>query len=367
MRTKTLLGVFCCLLLIVASFSYASEKKSEDLEESKGAIGYVPQSSFAGETSLAYYKGIQDAVEELGYEFVVVDPNFDAAKQVEIIENFLAQKDIVGIIVQPIDPKLVTSGIEKANAAGVPIVCSVAGADGGDVLYSCTMDLFHVGQLAAEAMVDGLIEKYGEPRGKVISIGGPLTCMVSNGRGEGMNAVLAKYPDIDVIHRNADWNIPKAEQALRDLLTAHPDADGLLSYTDYYDDGLVGAFKSLDKYKKRDEEGHIIWTSVDGMPDGLQRIRAGYMDATADSACETYGQFVVKYLDDYLNGRPLPEVGEIIEEKDATWSPANVVQGPSGPVVELKSYLVNPDTVDNPNLWGNNTYVVVGNRVEYGD
>ena len=91
------------------------------------------------------------------------------------------------------------------------------------------------------------------------------------------------------------------------------------------------------------------------------------MDATADSACETYGKFTVKYLEDYLNGRPLPKVGDIIEEENATWSPAKVVQGPSGPVLQLRSFLVDSTTVSNPNLWGNNTYIVEGDRVEYGE
>jgi ABC-type sugar transport system substrate-binding protein len=335
-------------------------------DQSKGAIGYVPQSSFAGETSLAYFKGTQDTIEALGYKFVVVDANFDGAKQVEIIENFLAQKDIVGIVVHPIDSALITAGVEKANNAGIPIVSNVSDVAGGKVIFTVTMDLNHVGQLAAEAMVEGLIEKYGEPKGTVITIGGPLSDMVSNGRGDGMNSVLSKYPNIKVIHRAADWNIPKAEEALRDLLTAYPEADGLLSYTDYYDEGLVGAFTSLGKYKLRGEDGHIIWTSVDGTPDGLNRIRDGYMDATADSACETYGQLTVKFLDDYLNGKPLPKVGDIVEDSNATWSPAEVVQGPSGPVLQLKSFLIDPTTVDNPNLWGNKTYMIDGDRVIYG-
>jgi len=223
-----------------------------------------------------------------------------------------------------------------------------------------------VGQLAAEAMVRGLTGRYGEPRGLVLSIGGPLTCMVSNGRGEGMKAVLSKYPKIEVIHRPADWAIPKAEQALRDLLTAYPDADGLLSYTDFYDDGLVGAMQSLGKYKKRGEKGHIIWTSVDGMPDGIRRIKEGYMDATADSACETYGIYTVKYLDAYLNKKPIPKAGDTLTEANATWSPAKVVQGPSGPVMQLRSFLIDPSTINNPNLWGAKTYVVKGDRVEYG-
>ena len=339
------IGVVVLLLCAVSVIGQESKK-------SKGVIGYVPQSSFAGETSLAYFKGTQDTVEKLGYKFVVVDANFDGAKQVEIIENFLAQKDIVGIVVHPIDSQLITSGVIKANNKGIPIVSNVSDVAGGKVVFTVTMDLHNVGQLSAEAMVRELTKRYGEPKGLVISIGGPLSDMVSNGRGEGMQSVLDKYPNIEVIHRAADWNIPKAEQALRDLLTAYPDADGLLSYTDYYDDGLVGALQSLGKYKKRGEKGHIIWTSVDGMPDGIRRIREGYMDATADSACETYGTFTVKYLDAYLNKKPIPTVGDTITEAKATWSPAKVIQGPSGPVMQLRSYLVDSSTVNPIPIYG---------------
>ncbi|MDD3427774.1 MAG: sugar ABC transporter substrate-binding protein [Caldisericia bacterium] len=352
----------------VASVSETTATAAETTKV-KGVIGYVPQSSFAGETSLAYYKGTQDAAEALGYEFVVVDPNFDGAKQVEIIENFLSQPDIVGLVVHPIDSKLIIAGVEKANQAGIPVVSNVSTVDGGKVVFTVTMDLNQVGQFAAEAMVKELEKKYGEPKGVVISIGGPLSDMVSNGRGDGMNSVLSKYPNIKVIHRAADWNIPKAEAALRDLLTANPDADGLLSYTDFYDDGLAGALTSLGKYIKRDEPGHIIWTSVDGMPDGLKRIKEGYMDATADSACETYGQFSVKYLVDFINGKSVPELGDIIEEENATWSPAEVIESASGPVMQLQSFLIDYNNVNdtNINLWGNHSYKVEGDKVVYGE
>ena len=353
-------------LLLCAGMVFASGSQEDTGADGKKIIGYVPQSSFAGETSLAYFKGTQDAVEALGYEFVVIDPNFDGTKQLQIIENLIAQK-VAGIVVHPIDSTLVAAGIKKANAAGIPVVSNVSDVAGGDVKFTVTMDLNSVGSLSAQAMVDRLIEKYGEPKGTVISIGGPLTCMVSNGRGEGMNSVFDKYPGIEVIHRPADWNIYKAEEALRDLLTVHPEADGLISYTDFYNDGLIGALKALDRYKKAGEEGHLIWTSVDGMPDGLARIKEGYMDATADSACETYGKYSVKYLDAAINGEEIPAVGGSVVEEGAAWSPAKVIAGPSGPVMQLKSFLIDSKTVNNSNLWGNNSYEVKDGRVVYSN
>jgi len=370
---KCLVLLILCALVCIGMPAFAGSEKEEVKGESakvekKPVIASVPQSSFAGETSLAYYKGIQDTVEKLGYELLVRDPNFDGAKQVEIMEDIIAQKDsanIQGILLQAIDSTLIVSAVEKANAAGIPVCGVIAVPDGGEVFISVASDLHHVGEVAAQAMVDELVLKYGEPRGLVISIGGPLTCMVSNGRGEGMVDTMAKYPDIEVIHRACDWQIPKAEQAVRDLLTAYPDADGILSYTDYYSDGIESALSSLGKLHKTGDPNHIIWTSVDGMPSGLERIRREVKDATANSPCEIYGVLAMQYLHEYLTTGKKPVIGEVVEKEGEPWSPGKIVQGPSGPVLMLPSYRIDEVTVDEPFLWGNKRYAVREGRVVY--
>ncbi len=320
-------------------------------------IAYLAQSAFANDFTLVEYYGVVDSIKAAGYEPVVYNPDFDGAKQISMMEDAIAAGGLAGIIVHPIDSTLIVNSIKKANDAGIPVVNVVAGSTGGDVLVTVKNDTLAEGSNAAEVIVKELKAKYGEVKGKVLEVHGGLQDDVAKGRSQGYHDYMKDYPNVVTIITNANgWSLPLAEQGTRDELTANPDVDAIFSHADYFNDSIEAGLKAANKLFARPDPKHVIWTSVDGAPSALERIRSGIMDQTSANPNYAYGQWAVKFLLAYLADGTKPVVGTVYEEPGTAWSPAKVVQGASGPEMVMTPFNVTLDTVNSDVLWGNKTW-----------
>lgn len=320
-------------------------------------IAYLAQSAFANDFTLVEYYGVVDSIKAAGYEPVVYNPDFDGAKQISMMEDAIAAGGLAGIIVHPIDSTLIVNAIKKANDAGIPVVNIVAGSTGGDVLVAVKNDTLAEGSNAAKVIVDELKAKYGEVKGKVLEVHGGLQDDVAKGRSQGYHDFMKDYPNVETITTNANgWSLPLAEQGTRDELTANPDIDAIFSHADYFNDSIEAGLKAANKLFARPDPNHVIWTSVDGAPSALDRIRKGIMDQTSANPNYAYGQWAVKFLVAFLTDGTKPEVGKVYEEAGTAWSPAKIVQGAAGPEMIMTPFNVTVATVDSDVLWGNKTW-----------
>jgi ABC-type sugar transport system substrate-binding protein len=335
-----------------------TEEVAEPEEEAKpNKIAYLAQSAFANDFTLVEYYGVVNSIEEAGYEAVVYNPDFDGAEQINMMEDAIAQGDLAGIIVHPIDSTLIVSAIEKANEAGIPVVNIVAGSTGGDVLITVRNDTAAEGSNACEVIVAGLEEKYGEVRGEVLEVHGGLQDDVAKGRSAGFMECIADYPDVEVITTEATgWSLTLAESGTRDMLTANPDVDAIYSHADYFNDAIESGLVAADMLYPRPDENHIIWTSIDGAPHALDRIREGIMDQTSANPNYAYGEWAVEFLVDFIENGTRPEAGAVYEEEGAAWSPARIIEGEYGLEMVMTPFNVTVDTVDSDVLWGNQTW-----------
>ena len=366
---KTLLWLIIATVCIsmVVSFSIAGCKEEaaeetveagEEVVKEKGTIAFVPQSGFAGDSSVAFYWDAHDTVIEYGYEFVMGDPNFDAVKQVEIIEDFIAEGIVDGIIFQPIDAKLGVSAVEKANEAGIPVALFDLGVVDGEVIISVKTNNENEGALAAEKLVNELEKKYGESKGLVLEIGGPLTCSCAQARTTGFHEVIDKYPNIEVIHKPCDWVPANAEEAARDFLSANTEADGLFTHSDYYATAIESVLSLIDRKVKVGEENHLVWVSIDGFPVALRLIKEGVMDSTSNVGMDIIAGLAAKLLiENIAEGKVVKPGDDIIatEEMEGVES-IEITETNIGPLIKISSVLIDSSNVDDPSLWANREY-----------
>ena len=364
------LSVAMVLTLLIGTVSCAPAKAEpaevvveeeaavEVVEETSKKIAYLAQSAFANDFTLVEYYGVVDSIEAAGYEAVIYNPDFDGAAQVDMLDDAIAEGDLAGIVIHPIDATLVIPGIKKANEAGIPVVSIVSRVLGGDVLMTIENDTLAEGSNAAVVIVRELEARYGEVKGKVLEVHGGLQDTVAKGRSQGYNDFMVDYPNVETITTSADgWSLPLAESGTRDMLTANPDIDAIYSHADYFNDSIEAGLVAADKLVARPDPAHVIWTSVDGAPHAFDRIRAGIMDQTSANPNYFYGEWAVKFLIEYIeDGTPPLEVGTVIEEEGTAWSPARVEAGESGPVMIMTPFNVTPETVDADFLWGNQTW-----------
>jgi ABC-type sugar transport system substrate-binding protein len=340
----------------------ATEPIEEEVAESTGEdgprkIAYIAQSAFANDFTLVEYYGVVDSIKAAGYEPVVYNPDFDGATQINMMEDALAVGDLAGIIVHPIDSSLIANAIQKANEAGIPVVNVVAGSTGGDVLITVRNNVLAEGSNACEVIVRDLEARYGEVRGKVLEVHGGLQDDVAKGRSQGYHECMADYPDVETITTEATgWSLTLAESGTRDALTANPDIDAIYSHADYFNDSIEAGLVAANKLQARPSPDHVIWTSVDGAPHALERIRTGIMDQTSANPNYAYGEWAVRFLLDYIQNGVRPEVGQVFEEEGTSWSPAEIVEGAAGPEMVMTPFNVTVETVDSEVLWGNQTW-----------
>ncbi|MFA7407383.1 MAG: sugar ABC transporter substrate-binding protein [Anaerolineaceae bacterium] len=372
MLGKTKILLIGLLILVLFAGVIGCTQKPETVEEvSKPAeevveaevpvskkIAYIAQSAFANDFTLVEYYGVVDSIEAAGYEAVIYNPDFDGAAQIDMVEDAIARGDLAGIIIHPIDSVLIVNAIEKANAAGIPVVNIVAGSEGGDVLVNVRSNEEAEGTNACSVVAAGLKERYGEVKGKILEVHGGLQDDVAKGRSKGFTDCMAEYPGVTIVTTEATgWSLTLAESGTRDALTANPDVDALYSHADYFNDAIEAGLVAANMLHPRPDEQHIIWTSIDGAPHAFERIRNGIMDQTSALPNYSFGEWAVKFLVDFIENGNRPVVGTEYIEEGAAWSPAWVEAGSSGPVMVISPFNVTIDTVDSDVLWGNKTWV----------
>jgi len=158
----------------------------------------------------------------------------DPVKQNDCILQLITL-DVDLILLYPIDANAIGSAIQQANAANIPVALlwnPVPVASGAKVAFTVAIDAEGAAGAAAEAMVQALIEKNGEPRGKVLEVQGQMVTTGGIRRGIGFHRVIDRYPNIDVTAKAGDWDTGKGTNVIQQWMTAHRDTDAIFFHSD---------------------------------------------------------------------------------------------------------------------------------------
>lgn len=157
-------------------------------------------------------------------ELVVTDAGGDTKKQVADIEDLVA-RGVDALLVAPGSEVALNGALDKAHAAGIPVIIFSSNANPADYTVKMLGDDKAFGRAGAEYLVKALGGK-----GNIISIRGISGNSIDNDRWSAVEEVLKGYPDIKVVDTAfADWAYDKGKKACETLLTAHPDVTGIWS------------------------------------------------------------------------------------------------------------------------------------------
>lgn len=130
--------------------------------------------------------------------YSIVDANYDAKKQSEQIEAFIAQKP-VALFITPSDPVGIAEAVKKAADAGIKVFCSDGYVPGAEVASSVMFDNYAGGKATMQYLAEKLIKKY--PTGDIVI--GMITLPCNEGwdaREHGADYILSqeKYSRVKV-------------------------------------------------------------------------------------------------------------------------------------------------------------------------
>ncbi len=148
-------------------------------------------------------------------------------KQVGIIENFINQ-GVSAILIDPIDKNAVVPAIEKATAAGIPVITMGNKVEAGEN-YSTLYPDYNNMAMVARAIGTSL---GGE--GEIALLVGSRGNFVSDTREKGFVETMQKeFPNIKIVGvEPTGWDAAKATNAAQTWLTTYPDLKAVACISD---------------------------------------------------------------------------------------------------------------------------------------
>lgn len=257
-------ALFLCGCLLVAADSTGGNLP---------VIGFLEKT----ETDLFHRQingGAQKACQKLKSErkikdYIFLNGNSDVSTQIAQAEDLITQKVDV-IVMAPVDNDGCAPIVDMCNKAGIPIV----------ILNSKTSNRNYTAYVGADDVVSGemlaqhVMDLIGG-KGHIYILQGVMGNSGQILRDQGIDKVLAKYPNAKVMYRiTADWKREKAMEFTEGWLLQDPDIKAILCHNDDMALGAASACVAAGRKKG------IVVMGIDALDDAVQAIREGWLDAT---------------------------------------------------------------------------------------
>ncbi|WP_010582924.1 sugar ABC transporter substrate-binding protein [Schlesneria paludicola] len=270
----------------------------------------------------------------LNVEIEWFDGEMDPARQRDKIDS-LTNRDWDFCCFQAVQIDSLAEPCLRLKERGIPVISMDTLLVSMDKMRStgvwCEVTPDHVEM--AEKSVGYLMEKIGG-QGKVIHIGGLDGHSGAQGRRQGFENVLKRFPNVEVLGggvRWCDWKPEKARNTFEALL--QQETTPIAGAFFHSDDMALGSIPAL----KGTVHEKMVVVAVDGQKDGLNAIKNGVLAASAvNPVCRIHqtalivGQFIVR------NKEPIESVpSEII-------TPGPLVTADNPRALEAMYYLADP-------------------------
>lgn len=201
-------------------------------------------------------EGLQKFAKDTGNETFMVGPQkADAALQVQLIEDLIAQK-VDAICVVPFSPEAVEPVLKKAMDQGIVVISHEA-----DNLKNTNFDIEAFDNYAYGAMLMDNLAKAMNYEGEYATTVGSLTAKSQNQWEEGGVArQKEKYPKMKLVAEKIETydEQKKAYEKMREILKAHPNLKGFQGATSQDAPGAALAVEEMGLTGKV----HVVGTSM---------------------------------------------------------------------------------------------------------
>jgi ABC-type sugar transport system substrate-binding protein len=271
---------------------------------------------------IAFSAELKKEAEKRGYNFSVTHAQSDAARQIDDVEDIVAQKPDY-LILGPKKVKASAPALAIAKKAGIPVIVvnrDIVGEPGVDYVTKIYSDFEWIGEKMAEAVHDA----FG-PEKKLIRIvelhgtsGGGNTIGMSKGLRNG----IEKYGNMKVV-RSQPGNFDRitAMKAMENILQSGVEFDAIVCHFDTEAMGAIQALRTAKRKMGNDPtKGEIIIVGNGGTIDGLKAVKEGYYHKII-SVTPYYANQVFDAIEAHAKGE---EVAPYIRVEDIVIDKSNV-------------------------------------------
>jgi ABC-type sugar transport system substrate-binding protein len=203
--------------------------------------------------------------------------------QVAALRMLVADGDVDGLILGPVDSVHLAGVVEEVVAAGIPTLAYDTPVDARQVLTLVTPD-----NLATGRAVGAWVARRLGGKGKVVLLDGSWSHLNALERRAGMLEGLSAGGITVEASQAARWKRNLAAAEVRRWLPRLGGIDAIVAANDAM---ALGALDALEG-----NPGGLLVTGVDGDPEAVEAVRAGRLGLTVDRAAETEAAVAVEVM-----------------------------------------------------------------------
>ncbi|CAH0127967.1 ribose ABC transporter substrate-binding protein RbsB [Peribacillus simplex] len=288
---KKIVSIIMVLSLMVLAACSMDSGLKDDKKEKKDSMKDVKVGVSISTLNNPFFVSLKDGIEkeakEKGMKVTVVDAQDDTAKQISGIEDLILQKVDV-LLVNPTDSAAISSAVQSANEAGIPVITIDRSSDEGDIETFIASDNVAGGEMAAEYLVKELGEK-----AKVVELEGVSGASATRERGKGFHNIADKQLDV-LTSQTAEFDRTKGLNVMENILQGNKDVQAVFAHNDEMALGAIEAIKAAGK--------DIIVVGFDGNDDALKAVENGELKATIAQQPALIGVEAVNAAEKILKG-----------------------------------------------------------------
>jgi inositol transport system substrate-binding protein len=221
--------------------------------------------------------------QELNVRLIVQDAQRSAERQVQQVENFLAQK-VDAIILNPCEQEASSPAVDKALAAGIPVVNVNSETKTIPTAFIGSRDE-ESAQLAVEYIAGRL-----QGHGNVVMMHGFMGQTAQIKRDQGAKQVLSRHPGLKLLaEQTAEWDRAKAMSLMENWIQSY--GSQIHAVFAQNDEMAMGALLAWEQARLKNK---AILVGVDAITDALQAVKDGRLDATVFQDAQGQGAAAVE-------------------------------------------------------------------------
>ena len=192
-------------------------------------------------------------------------------EQMSQIEDVITKRPDA-IVFIPVDSQAMIPGVQKMNAARIPVVNITDHSAGGDLVSYVGSDEYGLGLASGRYLLARM-----KGQGNVIIIEGVRGSHGSGERVRGFQKALEESPQVKLLaSQPGNFQRLQALQVTENLLQAHPVIDGVMAANDAM---ALGAIEALDAANRK-----ALVVGINATKEGIDAVKAGKLIGTADFA-----------------------------------------------------------------------------------
>jgi ribose transport system substrate-binding protein len=268
--------------------------------EHKRVIAVIPK----GNADLFWqsvHAGAVKAGRETGVEVVWNGPASEADYTVQLqIVDAMINRHVDAIALAPTDRQALVTVVERAADRNVPVIIFDSAIDTQRFVSQVATDNYKAGQIAGER-----IGKILDGKGKVVIVAVKPGAASTEAREKGFEDTMhQKFPGIQILDKRYGMAlVAQAMTVAENMLTAHPDLDGIFASNE---SSTIGAVQAL-----RGRGRKVKLVGFDWSPTLLDDLNSGLVDSLVIQDPFKMGYQAVMAAVKHLQGEPVTKIVDL--------------------------------------------------------